>query len=173
VRAAVAGRGDGLASIEDAGLRRKLQHIVNHYNAAARRPHRAWVIPLAGIVLHTPAEALGQLEFSTKRLGMRAVYVAGGGWPGDRAYDPFWQGAADGGIPVVVDAGGVDAAAVETVVGRFPRLCVARLGDGRWWVLTDDTTTRDEQPGLTASALTPRTIQDGLGALAAAIRTGR
>jgi hypothetical protein len=126
--------------------RHALQQAINHHVADRWRKHRARVTPVAGIPLAAPAEAIAQLAFATRRLGFRAIAVAGeipaAGAARAADYDGVWDKVVEAGVPLFVDAGaGDEAAASDTaaflawlaeggVLRRFPALRIAVIGRG-------------------------------------------
>src|SRR5262249_6948003 len=49
----------------------------NAYHADLYREHAHWLTPAAIIPMHTPQEALAELDFAVGRCGMKAVMMAG------------------------------------------------------------------------------------------------
>ena len=63
--------------IDDPDLRRAVCRAFNGYYAKAFAGHGARLAPAAVIPMHSPAEAIGELDFAVGELGLRAVVVAG------------------------------------------------------------------------------------------------
>jgi predicted TIM-barrel fold metal-dependent hydrolase len=69
----------GLVSIgyEDDGLRQASCRAFNAYHAELFRDHARFLTPAAIIPMHTPAEAIAELDFAVGTLGMKVVMMAG------------------------------------------------------------------------------------------------
>jgi hypothetical protein len=63
--------------LEDEDLRRSACRALNLYNAEQWRPYRDRVTPAAVIPMHTPDEALDELDFAIARLGLKVLMIAG------------------------------------------------------------------------------------------------
>lgn len=63
--------------IDDADLRRAMCRAFNRYSARAFAGHGARLAPAAVIPMHSPAEAIDELDFAVEELGLRAAVVAG------------------------------------------------------------------------------------------------
>jgi predicted TIM-barrel fold metal-dependent hydrolase len=114
-------RGLTTASIKDGELRRIACRAFNAFHAEVYRPYADRMTPAALIPMHTPAEAIAELEHAVGRLGLRAIMINGvvkrplGGGPeiapegrpnwgaeagewldalgcdSEHDYDPFWR----------------------------------------------------------------------------------
>jgi predicted TIM-barrel fold metal-dependent hydrolase len=98
----------GVPHLDDDALRQPLCRALNAYMADMLRPHRRHLTPTAVIPMHTPAEAIEELEFAVGTLGMKASmlpsYVIRRGHDGEGGeawwdnfvlesaydYDPVW-----------------------------------------------------------------------------------
>jgi predicted TIM-barrel fold metal-dependent hydrolase len=69
----------GLVSIgfEDDELRQATCRAFNQYHADLYREHARWLTPAAIIPMHTPREAVAELDHAVGRLGMKVVMMAG------------------------------------------------------------------------------------------------
>jgi len=104
--------GLGATHVEDEDLRRALCRAVNRYQAEVFGSHGRVMTPAAVIPMHSPAEAIEELDFAVGQLGLRALMMAGhvrrpldsSGVGGPHArwldclaldslydYDPVWQ----------------------------------------------------------------------------------
>jgi len=99
---------------EDEELRRAACRGINLLNAEVHRPYAERMAPAAVVPMHTPEEALSELRFAVRELGMKVAMFAGhvrrpgtGGGPGwvdtlgiDSLYDydPVWRECAALGI---------------------------------------------------------------------------
>jgi len=62
--------------IDDDDLRRAACRALNRYHADAFAPYAARVTPAAVIPMHTPEEAVAELEHAVGELGLKAVMIA-------------------------------------------------------------------------------------------------
>ncbi len=69
--------GLGSVGLPDAELRRAVTRAYNRFFAEAFAPYRDRLCPVAMIPMHTPEEALAELEHAVQELGLRAVCLAG------------------------------------------------------------------------------------------------
>ncbi len=69
----------GLAAthIEDPDLRRTVCRAFNTFQADLFGPHSAHMTPAAAIPMHTPEEAIDELDYAIGELGMKATMMAG------------------------------------------------------------------------------------------------
>ena len=69
----------GLVSIgfEDDELRQATCRAFNAYHADLYREHARWLTPAAIIPMHTPEEAIAELDYAVGECGMKAVMMAG------------------------------------------------------------------------------------------------
>lgn len=107
------------AALDDAPIRVPLARAFNTFYAEAFRDHRAVLTPVGIIPMHTPDEAIAELEHATGELGLKAFMFGGpisrpspGVDPPSRAarwldslgldslhdYDPVWQRCVDLGV---------------------------------------------------------------------------
>ena len=63
--------------IEDEELRRALCRAINRCNADSHRDHRDRMTPAAVIPMHTPAEALEEIDYCVNELGSKVAMFAG------------------------------------------------------------------------------------------------
>ncbi|OKH46229.1 amidohydrolase [Calothrix sp. HK-06] len=115
--------------------RQALQRAINHYHADLYRPYSDRLTPVAGIQMHTPQEAIEELEFAVNTLGLKVINIPGGvkrpvkaiadKYPADQFpgiskyayymdfygidseydYDPFWAKVVELGVPVTTHYG--------------------------------------------------------------------
>ncbi len=69
--------GLGSVGLPDAELRQAVTRAFNGYLAEATAPYRERLCPVAMIPMHTPEEALAELDFAVRELGFRAACLAG------------------------------------------------------------------------------------------------
>ncbi|HXW84472.1 MAG TPA: amidohydrolase family protein [Candidatus Binataceae bacterium] len=69
--------GLGAPHIADDEVRAAVCRAFNSYHADVFREFRDRIIPVAVIPMHTPAEAIAELEFAVRKLGMKAIMMAG------------------------------------------------------------------------------------------------
>jgi predicted TIM-barrel fold metal-dependent hydrolase len=62
---------------EDAELRAASCRAFNQYHADLYREHARWLAPVAIIPMHTPQEAVAELDFAVGQLGFKGVMMAG------------------------------------------------------------------------------------------------
>jgi predicted TIM-barrel fold metal-dependent hydrolase len=107
------------AGLDDAGIRLPLARAFNTFYAEAFRDHAATLTPVGIIPMHTPEEAIAELDHATGELGLRAFMFGGpisrpapGVDPPSRAarwldslgldsihdYDPVWQRCVELGV---------------------------------------------------------------------------
>ncbi|WP_437515929.1 amidohydrolase family protein [Sorangium sp. So ce1099] len=122
-------------AVKDPGARQALQRAINHYHADLFRKYSDRLTPVAGIPLNTPQEGIEELEFAVKKLGLKAINIAGGvrrpikavaekypadqhpeiakyatyidfyGIDSEHDYDPFWAKVVELGVPVLTHYG--------------------------------------------------------------------
>lgn len=63
--------------LDDVEIRRAACRAFNSYHADVFREYNDRIIPVAVIPMHTPQEAVEELEYAVKTLGMKAVMLAG------------------------------------------------------------------------------------------------
>src|SRR5215475_4154896 len=63
--------------LDDEEIRRSACRAFNAYHADVFREYNDRIIPVAVIPMHTPQEAIEELEYAVKTLGMKAVMMAG------------------------------------------------------------------------------------------------
>ena len=63
--------------VEDDELRRALCRAVNIYHAELYREHSDRMTPAAAIPMHTPQEAVEEIEYVVNELGMKVIMIAG------------------------------------------------------------------------------------------------
>ncbi|MDZ8224880.1 amidohydrolase family protein [Nostoc sp. ChiVER01] len=115
--------------------RQALQRAVNHYHADLYRKYSDRLTPVAGIPMGNPQEAVEELEFAVKTLGLKVANIPGGvkrpikaiadKYPADQYpeiakyasyidfygldseydYDPFWAKAVELGVPITTHYG--------------------------------------------------------------------
>lgn len=115
--------------------RQALQRAVNHYHADIYRQYSDRLTPVAGIPMTTPQEAIEELEFAVKTLGLKVINIPGGvkrpikaiadkyppdqypeiakyasyidfyGLDSEYDYDPFWAKVVELGVPVTTHYG--------------------------------------------------------------------
>ena len=66
-----------VSSIDDADSRRVVARAFNRFYAESFDPFARRVTPAAVIPMHTPEEAIAELDYAVGELGLRAVVVAG------------------------------------------------------------------------------------------------
>jgi len=114
--------------LDDADRRRGACHSLNRYHAELFAPFADRLLPVAVVPMHTPGEAVAELDHAVGELGFRAVTMAGyvKRYPGDRDerldrgtafwldllgidsaydYDPVWQRCADLGVAPTFHSG--------------------------------------------------------------------
>ena len=104
--------------IRDARLRNAACRALNRYSAEVFGDYADRITPAAVIPMHTPAEAIEQLEFAVRELGLRAAMIAGFverpvaepageahavwwdlyGLDSAHDYDPFWRRCIELGV---------------------------------------------------------------------------
>lgn len=116
--------GLGAPHIEDAELRRAACRAFNTYHSRIFREYSDRMTPAACIPMHTPQEAIEELEYAVANLGMKAIMAAGyvvrpiPAHPTDRAYwldmfcldsaydyDPVWSKCVELGVPPTFHSG--------------------------------------------------------------------
>ncbi len=109
--------------LEDAELRAAAARAINMMNAELFAPHGARLAPAAIIPMHTPEEAIAELDFAIGELGLKVAMVSGTvrrGYPdsndaraywidalaldGAHDYDPVWQKCIDLGVAATTHA---------------------------------------------------------------------
>jgi predicted TIM-barrel fold metal-dependent hydrolase len=115
--------------------RQPLHRALNHFHADQYRRYADRLTPVAGIPMHTPQEAIEELEFAVKMLGLKVINIPGGvrrsiqaiaeKYPKDQHpevarhvgyidfygidsphdYDPFWAKVVELGVPVTTHYG--------------------------------------------------------------------
>jgi len=118
--------------LEDEAERRGACRALNRCNAAAFAPYRDRLIPVAAIPMHTPEEAIAELDHAVGTLGFKAVLLAGYvqrpvaavaerdpelalyaqwldtyGIDSAHDYDPVWQRCLDLGVAVSFHSGSI------------------------------------------------------------------
>ncbi|MBR8838856.1 MAG: amidohydrolase family protein [Stigonema ocellatum SAG 48.90 = DSM 106950] len=58
-------------------MRRAVCRAVNNYHADIFRPYADRLTPIAAIPMHTPSEAIEELEYAVKVLGLKAIQIPG------------------------------------------------------------------------------------------------
>lgn len=121
--------------VRDADQRIALHRAINHFHADQYRKFAHRLTPVAGIPTHTPQEAVEELEFAVKTLGLKVINIAGGvkrpiraiadkyppeqhpdvarhatyvdfyGIDSEYDYDPFWARVVELGVPVTTHYG--------------------------------------------------------------------
>jgi predicted TIM-barrel fold metal-dependent hydrolase len=116
-------------------FRQPLHRALNHFHADQYRPYADRLTPVAGIPMHTPQEAIEELEFAVKTLGLKVANIPGGvrrpipsiaeqypreqhpeiarhvgyidfyGIDSPHDYDPFWAKAVELGVPLTTHYG--------------------------------------------------------------------
>ncbi len=107
------------AALDDAAIRLPMARAFNTFYAEAFHDHRASLTPVGIIPMHTPEEAIAELDHATSELGLKAFMFGGpisrpapGVDPPSRAarwldslgldslydYDPVWQRCVDLGV---------------------------------------------------------------------------
>jgi len=124
---------EGLSTLllPDAELRQVASRALNHYFADQYKPYGDRLAPTAIIPMHTPKEAVAELEHAVKKLGMKAIAIMGqvhrpipkvlkerpdlAGFAryldvlaidGDHDYDPFWAKCVELKVSVGVHGSG-------------------------------------------------------------------
>ena len=117
------------------GERQALHRAINHFHADQYRKYSDRLTPVAGIPMHTPQEAIEELEFAVKTLGLKVINIPGGvrrpikaiaqkypaeqfpeiakyasyidffGIDSEYDYDPFWARVVELGVPVTTHYG--------------------------------------------------------------------
>ncbi len=115
--------------------RQPLHRAINHFHADQYRKYSDRLTPVAGIPLNTPQEAIEELEFAVKTLGLKVANIPGGvrrpikaiadkyppaefpeiarhasyvdffGLDSEYDYDPFWAKAVELGVPLATHYG--------------------------------------------------------------------
>lgn len=115
--------------------RQLLQRAINHYHADIYRKYSDRLTVVAGIPMTTPQEAIEELEFAVKTLGLKVANIPGGvrrpikaiadkypaeqfpeigkyasyidffGLDSEYDYDPFWAKAVELGVPLTTHYG--------------------------------------------------------------------
>ncbi len=115
--------------------RQALQRAINHYHADLYRKYSDRLTVVAGIPMHTPQEAIEELEFAVNTLGLKVANIPGGikrpikaiadKYPADKYpeiakyayyidfygidseydYDPFWAKVVELGVPITTHFG--------------------------------------------------------------------
>ncbi|UJL34690.1 amidohydrolase family protein [Cylindrospermopsis raciborskii Cr2010] len=115
--------------------RQALQRAINHYHADLYRKYSDRLTVVAGIPMNTPQEAIEELEFAVKTLGLKVANIPGGvkrpiraiadkypaeeypeiaryasyidfyGIDSEYDYDPFWAKVVELGVPVTTHYG--------------------------------------------------------------------
>jgi predicted TIM-barrel fold metal-dependent hydrolase len=110
--------GLGAPHIENEELRRAACRAFNSYNSRIYSEYSDRMAPAACIPMHTPQEAIDELEFAVRELGMKAIMMASyvarpiPAYPKDHAYwldtfcldsaydyDPVWAKCVELGVP--------------------------------------------------------------------------
>ncbi|SFN21355.1 amidohydrolase family protein [Variovorax sp. OV329] len=116
-------------------FRQPLHRALNHFHADQYRAYADRLTPVAGIPMHTPQEAIEELEFAVKTLGLKVINIPGGvrrpipaiaekypkeqhpdvarhvgyidfyGIDSPHDYDPFWAKVVELGVPVTTHYG--------------------------------------------------------------------
>lgn len=111
------------AHIDDEELRRAACRALNTYNARRFGPYADRMTPVASIPMHTPAEAIAELEHAVDVLGLKAILIPGFvtrpirslekldprlgkyarwldmyGLDSEHDYDPFWAKCVEYGV---------------------------------------------------------------------------
>jgi len=122
-------------AVRDDDRRRALHRAINHFHADQYRKYGDRLTPVAGIPTNTPQEAVEELEFAVKTLGLKVANIAGGvrrpikaiidkyppeqypevarhavytdfyGIDSEYDYDPFWAKAVELGVPLATHYG--------------------------------------------------------------------
>jgi predicted TIM-barrel fold metal-dependent hydrolase len=115
--------------------RQPLHRALNHFHADQYRAYADRLTPVAGIPMHNPKEAIEELEFAIKALGLKVANIPGGvrrpipaiaekypakdhpeiakhatytdfyGIDSPHDYDPFWAKVVELGVPVTTHYG--------------------------------------------------------------------
>lgn len=115
--------------------RQPLHRALNHFHADQYRAYADRLTPVAGIPMHNPKEAIEELEFAIKTLGLKVANIPGGvrrpipaiaekypakdhpeiarhatytdfyGIDSPHDYDPFWAKVVELGVPVTTHYG--------------------------------------------------------------------
>jgi predicted TIM-barrel fold metal-dependent hydrolase len=115
--------------IEDPELRRASCRALNRYLAEVYGAHPDRMTPAAVVPMHTPEEAIAELEYAVGTLGLKAVMIAGYvkrpvtrpvveqfgetyyidtyGPESPHDYDPFWARCVELGVAPAAHAGGI------------------------------------------------------------------
>ena len=124
--------GAGMPSIPDEELRRASCRALNTYLAELYGPYAQQMTPAAAIPMHTPQEAIEELEHAVKVLGLKAIMIAGYvarpvakaqrdnpnspwnpmqldsfGIDSPYDYDPFWAKCVELGVAPATHSGGM------------------------------------------------------------------
>jgi predicted TIM-barrel fold metal-dependent hydrolase len=118
--------GLALATLPDAELRRLLCRSLNRLNADLCRPHARRLAVSAVIPMHTPEEAVAELEYCVRELGLRVAMIPPAvarplsahpdafpaahrmdryGIDSDHDYDPVWRAFSELGVAVGAHGG--------------------------------------------------------------------
>src|SRR5262249_17856820 len=68
----------GSLDVRDDELRRIAARALNKYVAEAYMPFSDRIAPVASIPMHTPEEAIDELEYAVNKLGFKAITMMGG-----------------------------------------------------------------------------------------------
>ena len=104
-------------TLDDEEVRRATARAINRMNAELFAPHSARLAPAAIIPMHTPEEAIAELDFAIGELGMKVAMITGSirrpypdsddsraywidalALDGAHDYDPVWQKCIDLGV---------------------------------------------------------------------------
>lgn len=118
-----------------ADTRQQLHRAINHFHADQYRRYADRLTPVAGIPMHTPDQAIEELEFAVNVLGLKVINIPGGikrpiraiaekypsaahpdvarhasyvdffGIDSEYDYDPFWAKVVELGVPVTTHYG--------------------------------------------------------------------
>ena len=114
----------GVPHLHDDELRQPLCRALNAYMADLLRPHADCMTPAAVIPMHTPTEAIEELEFAVGTLGMKASMLPGsvtrdgqnGPWTDNLVieseydYDPVWAKFQELGVVPAFHSGTIGTA---------------------------------------------------------------
>ena len=130
-------------AIAEPRARWRLWCAVSHYQSDRWRRHRARARPVAVVSLHSPGEAISQLDFAVKRLGYEIINlvlpdadVRAAVGP---AFDPLWAAIVERATPALIDCRGPAGSgraqralaatlAREEVLRRHPGLRIGLVG---------------------------------------------
>lgn len=121
-----------LELMPDDELRRACCRALNNFNADIYREHADRMTPVAVVPMHTPQEAIAELEHAVEVLGMKAILIAGHvfrpipaicekypeaarkacwvdtfGLDSEYDYDPFWAKCVELQVPVASHSSGM------------------------------------------------------------------